>query len=513
MGGFILCLGMSTRSSVEEKVRGLFDKELFSQLLISILVGVSGVSGSYLVVGSSPSFVSTVFSRFFARELPDVVIRYAITILGSLGQRLNLISAIIVTVLLFGLIVFVSYRVQSRFGFSGVNVPLALIGLLGVSYGLSGSLRSMAGVGIVSSVVLLGIRLSGFFGSSSSSPSVVEVSDTRREIIVAGLGAVGASSVGLWGVFNQSSVPSGDVDSETEALLEQAEEKSFDVSGMDALVSGNFYEVDINSINPDVSKDEWSLDVTGSVGDDVSISFDAVESMDTVQRFETLRCVGESLNGEKMDTAVWTGTPVMSIVEEAGNKSECECVMLRAEDGYYEEFPLSALEDAILAYRMNGQDLPRGHGAPVRLLVPGHWGEISVKWVSEIELLDSEMEGYWEERGWHGTGPVKTVAKLHAENMLSDGRRELGGHAYAGVRGIETVEVSVDGGETWDDAELTEPLEPSIDAWRQWKYTFEPPEESYTVVVRAIDGNGDVQVKEESGAFPSGPSGWVSREY
>jgi DMSO/TMAO reductase YedYZ molybdopterin-dependent catalytic subunit len=171
---------------------------------------------------------------------------------------------------------------------------------------------------------------------------------------------------------------------------------------------------------------------------------------------------------------------------------------------------------------MNGEPLPRGHGHPVRALIPGHWGEINVKWLTEIEVLEQEMDGYWEQRGWHGTGPVNTVAKLHAVNHLDGGQRQVGGHAYAGTRGIERVEVSTDGGETWNDATLSNPLSGNVgeegptsdqtaeDAWRQWEYTYEA-DQPHEVVVRATDGEGTLQPEEESDAFPSGPTGWVSR--
>jgi hypothetical protein len=121
---------------------------------------------------------------------------------------------------------------------------------------------------------------------------------------------------------------------------------------------------------------------------------------------------------------------------------------------------------------------------------------------------------------------VRTVAKLHAVNNLEDGRKQVGGHAYAGTRGIDAVEVSTDGGETWNEAELSEPLPETAgeppeatgetpfgeDVWRQWKYEYDPTEAGPMVTVRARDGNGDLQPQEVSDSFPAGPSGWVSRQ-
>jgi hypothetical protein len=118
--------------------------------------------------------------------------------------------------------------------------------------------------------------------------------------------------------------------------------------------------------------------------------------------------------------------------------------------------------------------------------------------VTEIEILENEQKGYWEEKGWHGTGPVNTVAKIEAMNELENGVAQVGGHAYAGTRGIEKVEVSVDGGESWNQAKLNEPLDGNT--------------EDSEVVVRAVDGDGDLQPKKEQQPYPSGAAGWVSKK-
>jgi len=365
---------------------------------------------------------------------------------------------------------------------------------------------------------------------------------TSRRTALAALGAlVGFVGVATYRGKDLTGVepgPVGDVtDDATQAevgdLLDFADDRSLDVSGLTGLVTPieSFYEVDINNVNPNPSDGKWGLSITGAVEREVAVDFEELAGMaDAIEhRFVTLRCVGESLNGQKMDNALWTGVPVSVLLDrarvaagrEAGSgdsaTSETCCVMVRAADGYYQEFPLGALEDAFLAFGMNGRRLPRGHGYPVRLLVPGHWGEINVKWLTEIEVLNEERTGYWEKRGWHGTGPVNTVAKLHTVNRLDDSasdgggsRIQVGGHAYAGTRGIERVEVSTDGGETWDDAALSESL-PGEDVWRQWRYEWDADPGEREVVVRAVDGEGDVQPREFSQPFPSGATGWVSR--
>jgi len=392
-----------------------------------------------------------------------------------------------------------------------------VVGLLSVALGLAltGAVASTlaAGVGAGLVVALAGLRTRGRRAGDAgvTGPD----SDARRRTLQAVAGALGIAGAGAVVGSRRGgevAVPDGDqpVDEDVRTLLDDAGSKSLGVSGIEPLVSEDFYQVDINNVDPNVAREDWSLRVTGAVEEELTFDFEDLAERESEHRFVTLRCVGERLNGQKMDTALWTGVPVMDLLDEANlNADENCCVMFRAADDYFEEFPLSALQDGFLAFEMNGNPLPRGHGHPVRALIPGHWGEINVKWITEIEILDEEMDGYWERRGWHGTGPVETVAKLHAVNHFDGGRIQVGGHAYAGTRGIERVEVSTDGGETWTDASLSEPL-PGDDVWRQWEYTYEASD-AHEVVVRATDGEGELQPEAESDPFPSGPTGWVSR--
>jgi len=297
-------------------------------------------------------------------------------------------------------------------------------------------------------------------------------------------------------------------------LLDRAAERSVEFPQLDGLVSEGFYQVDINlTDDPSIAPEEWSLAIEGAVEAPLSVDYADVTDRRTEHRFVTLRCVGDKRNGYKIDTALWTGTPLAPLLREAGVGDDC-CVKLEAADGYYHAFPLAALKRGFLAWGMNGKPLPEAHGAPVRILIPGHWGEVNVKWLTRIEVRDEPATGYWEKRGWHGDGPVETVAKLHHWERDGD-RVEIGGHAYAGVRGVRRVEVSIDGGETWTDAELSEPLPGSDsaegrarDAWRMWRYEYEKGAE-HEAVVRAVERDGTVQTEEESEAFPRGATGWV----
>jgi len=478
-------------------------------LVVALAAGAAGLAGSYAAAGFTPAFVLAPVGSYLTRVTPGLVITFAITVLGDLGQRIALVGGIALAVAAYASFALLALAVGRA---SGSTVAGAVLGgALARAFTtlLTGASRSALGAAApVAGTILLPAWI-------DRAPVTESVSPARRRVLgtlgaVAGFGALAA-------VVGASRTPdptagSEPTDRDARALLDDDAAKSFDLAGLEPLVSEEFYGVDINNVDPDLDREECSLSITGEVASELELSYKTLTDRPADRAFTTLRCVGERLNGQKMDTALWTVTEVGPLLEAAGvEASDACCVMARAADGYYEEFPLAALERAKLAYRMNGRPLPRGHGSPVRLLVPGHWGEIDVKWLTESEVLDEPVDGYWEERGWHGTGPVEPVAKLHAvEHDREAGRVAVGGHAYAGTRGVSRVEMSTDGGSTWADAALSEPIE-GIDVWRQWIHEYDHPGGSHEVVVRVYDGDGRLQPKEQRDAFPRGPSGWVSR--
>jgi DMSO/TMAO reductase YedYZ molybdopterin-dependent catalytic subunit len=473
---------------------------------VSLACGVAAVAGSYAAVGDAPAFVAAPIANATVTLAPGVLVTVAITVLGDLGHYLAYAGGIAATAVVLGVAAGAGRVVAARIGrprLAPVAVALA-VGAVGAA--LVGATDSVLGATLGGALVSLVADLGVGVGSGPTADGT----DGRRRAILAGAVslAVGVLGVGGRSLFaTEDATDRGPIPDDVRALLVEAESKSLDVDGLEPLVSDDFYRVDIANVDPVVAREDWSLRVHGAVGSETTYTFDDVASMAQEHRFVTLRCVGEPLNGRKLDTALWTGVPLAALLDPVDLRGEY--VMLRAADDFYEEFPVAALETGFLATGMNGRPLPRGHGAPARALIPGHWGEINVKWLTEIEILDEPATGYWEERGWHGTGPVNTVAKLWTTNRLDDGRVEVAGPAYAGTRGIETVEVSTDSGDSWVEADLSAPL-PGEDVWRQWVHRYEPAG-PHEVVVRAWDGTGTRQPRTEADAFPSGPSGWVTR--
>lgn len=476
---------------------------------LAVVTGITGVAGSYMVAGSTPAFVGAPVTSAVFRSTPASIVTFSILVFGKFGKLLGFALALALTVGLFTGLVLVGFavgrHVERRFGASVLTTGLA--------WGAT-SLLTGAPVVALGAAVPMGAVLAVLARYSASRIGSGGRAIGRRDVI-GGFGLL----LGFLGLAftvgnrrtseNDPDSTNGTLDWRVEAALREAETNGLDVDGMPGLVSeeNSFYEVDINIVNPTVRREDWQLAITGDVTEELTVDYGELTSKSPTYEFVTLRCVGDHLNGDLMDTGLWTVVPLAEYIDRAGPTGER--VVLRGDDGYYEEFPLAALEDGYLAYELNGKPLPRKHGYPVRALVLGHWGEINVKWITEIEVLEESVKGYWEKRGWHGTGPVIPIAKLWAVNRLEGGRIRIGGHAYAGLRGIRRVEVSLDGGSTWNQTELSEPL-PSRDVWRQWRYEWDATEETYDVVVRAIDGNGNVQPRGDANPYPGGAKGWVT---
>lgn len=481
------------------------------EVALAAFAGLAAVAASLLVAGLGRGFVVLPVDRFIINQVPGRLISEVIVTVGPLGHVLHQLPALGIAVALLGaaawLGLVVAYRRDGRL-LGGVVATGGVTLLAGL---VTGVWPPAGAAGVAAGLVVTLAPVGG--------TELQRVSVERRSVMRGAAGA--AALLGLGGVTrvlvadDEPPAPLPEGREEVESMLATAEERSFDVAGMDGLVSGDHYEVDINNLaNPSVSTDGWSLSVTGEVAREREFDYEELRGMATEHRYATLRCVSDTLNGQYMDTAVWSGVPASEVLAAAEPRSGCGCVMLHAVDGYSVEFPLAALRQGLLAYGMNGRFLPEGHGYPLRALVPGHWGETHAKWLTEIEVLDEPAEGYWESppRNWEGTGVVETIAKLHARQRRGGDRVLLAGHAYAGARGVDRVEVSMDGGETWETAELTERLPTGDrDVWRMWRLEVAVPGPT-EVTVRAVDGTGTVQPREESPPYPDGASGWVTRE-
>ncbi len=304
---------------------------------------------------------------------------------------------------------------------------------------------------------------------------------------------------------------------------------------------------------PDGEADSWAVTLADGEHEIELALTDIIEDLPTVAVAHTMECAGNGRGQhdpetgsvqwgcEAVGTAFWTGTPVNSVLHAAGfDTGEDQWLTATGADSTDDEtfarsIPLAkAREDCVLAHGMNGQPLPDEHGHPVRLVVPGWYGVNSVKWLSELRVMDSMVrEGSLDRPGTHarwqqddyrihaaGEEPEEnarvettgTWAQLEAgetapytfdetvmsligqpagENTPTRGTIEIRGVAWAGDEQVKQVDVSTDGGGTWQDAELFGP--DYAGAWRLFRYDWEADPGEHRLLSRASDEQAHTQ--------------------
>jgi DMSO/TMAO reductase YedYZ molybdopterin-dependent catalytic subunit len=202
-----------------------------------------------------------------------------------------------------------------------------------------------------------------------------------------------------------------------------------------------FYIVSKNFNDPRVSADKWSLEVFGLVAHPRQFSYAEILALPTVSQYTTLECISNTLGGNLMSNAYWTGVPLAQLLESLGVQPQALAITFRSVDNYYESIPLEVAlaPGVLLAHTMNAAPLPDKHGFPLRLIVPGRYGVKNPKWITRIEVAAETIAGYWVRRGWDRKALVQTVARVESppnESSVDGPRLQVGGVAFAGSRGI-----------------------------------------------------------------------------
>src|SRR5579859_923823 len=236
------------------------------------------------------------------------------------------------------------------------------------------------------------------------------------------------------------------------------------------------YVVTQNAVDPTPDSNLWQLEVTGLVERPGSYSYEEVQKLPSTSRAITLECIANGADSHLMSTAIWQGVTLKTLLEQHGGaKAGARYVVFYCVDGYNISLPLDEVlaVDALLAWRMNGAELPQRHGFPMRVLIPGRYGEENVKWLTRVELSEQFVGGLYSDQGWYN-GPLHTISRVdRPSGRVAPGRTvEVGGIAFAGNRGIEKVEVSTDDGQNWQVATLQPALSP--DTWVMWTWQWRP---------------------------------------
>ena len=292
---------------------------------------------------------------------------------------------------------------------------------------------------------------------------------------------------------------------------------------------------------PEVTGERWRLEVGGMVSKPLRLTLDELKKRPAVTMAVTMECAG---NGralmsprpisqpwllEAVGTAEWTGTPLRGLLEEAGVAEEAAEILFTGvdrgiQDDEVHNFQRSLTvgdatrDEVLLAYQMNGQPLEPQHGFPLRLMVPDWYGMASVKWLERIEAIGTPFEGYQQAQTYRYSqaaddlGEPVTLVKVRALmippgipdfrsriRLVEAGPVLLSGRAWAGRSRVSRVEVSVDDGATWSEAQLGKELSPY--AWQAWSFDWQASPGTYTLSVRATDSKGDVQSADQQWNF------------
>jgi DMSO/TMAO reductase YedYZ molybdopterin-dependent catalytic subunit len=274
------------------------------------------------------------------------------------------------------------------------------------------------------------------------------------------------------------------------------------------------YVVDINLVPPSIEADDWDLRVEGLVDAPLTLTFTSLQrGFPIVEEHSVLTCISNEVGGGLVGNSVWGGVRLRDLLSEAGVREGAVDVVFRAEDGYSDSIPLEVAMDpsVLVAVSQNGRPLTQEHGFPCRVRVPMIYGMKNVKWLRQVEVVDHDYQGYWMERGWSDEAVVRTQSRIDVAGVDRSARRGeptwIAGVAWAGGRGIAKVEVSTDGGRSWEEAMLHPPI--SRFAWTQWAYRWTPKGEGGVVVVcRATDDMGDTQTAELARPHPAGATGY-----
>jgi DMSO/TMAO reductase YedYZ molybdopterin-dependent catalytic subunit len=290
---------------------------------------------------------------------------------------------------------------------------------------------------------------------------------------------------------------------------------------------------------PKLDAAAWRLKVEGAVRQPLEMSYEELRRLPSRTRAATLECAG---NGRALlvprvkgvpwelgavSTAEWQGVPLGAVLDKAGLRDGVvEVVLEGADEGEIKDEPKppgkihfarsvplgKARTDVILAHQMNGRPLTEEHGFPVRAVVPGWYGVASVKWLTRIVAVDRPFRGFFQTFDYStfvrraGQPVVEPITEMQVKaqparptrgEVVPAGKEyRVFGAAWAGEAEVARVEVSTDGGFTWDAARLLDPPAPC--AWRRWEYAWQVPGQPGKAVLqaRATDSRGRTQPAE-----------------
>ena len=291
-------------------------------------------------------------------------------------------------------------------------------------------------------------------------------------------------------------------------------DETLNIPGLSPFFTPNaqFYRVDTALTIPKVKAETWELRIHGMVDRPVVITYEQLAQMPMTEHDVTLTCVSEAVGGGYIGNAHWQGTLLAPLLRKAGIQSGAQQIVMRDVQGMtigVATDPVMDGRESLLAVGMNGQPLPAAHGYPVRVVIPGLYGYVSAtKWVVDMELTTfGAFDAYWVKMGWSQQAPIKTESRIDVPKTnasVAAGQVTIAGVAWAQHKGIEAVEVGIDG--TFYTATIA--AQDTIDTWRQWYYAWDATPGQHVIQVRATDQAGYTQTAVKHRTEPNGATGY-----
>lgn len=291
---------------------------------------------------------------------------------------------------------------------------------------------------------------------------------------------------------------------------------------------------------PNIDVNKFKLTIN-----DKELSLEDIKKMEHKKVISTIQCGGNrrgelntidktsgtSWNYGAISTAEWSGVPLRDLLIKFGvldndiNNGKIKHVHFEGYEGVKASIPIekamNSYGDVIIAYKMNGEEIPRDHGYPLRVIIPGFVGIRNIKWLKKINISDKEVDGIWQKGISYKGLPhyikdannisiddIAPIQELPVQSCIVDilpdkEKLKIKGFAWSGGgRGIIRVDISCDGGKTWNMAELKEGSEQKLNkawAWTFWE--FDTTNKGGEIICKATDASYNTQPEKSEYAW------------
>jgi DMSO/TMAO reductase YedYZ molybdopterin-dependent catalytic subunit len=486
-----------------------------------LLAAAAGLGVGQLVAGLTGATGSPVVEvgQLQIDFTPPWLKNFAINEFGSHDKQV-LVGGILVVLAIFAAVIGAAATRRLWYGMAGLAV-FAAIGLTAAASRPNGTVASLLPTLFATAAAAVVLRVLVPQAGAVAEPDPAS-GPPRRAFLTASAATAGiAAGAGLTGrlLTERSSVASARnavrLPRAAAAARTLPAGTDLHIPGLSPFITPNsaFYRVDTAIVLPQVNPASWRLRIHGTVNREITLTFDELIRRPLIEDYITLCCVSNPVGGPYIGNARWLGASLAGLLRQAGIKAGADQLFCTSVDGFTSGTPVQAVmdgRDALLAVAMNGQPLPVAHGFPVRMVVPGLYGYVSAtKWVTDINVTTFAGNlAYWVPRGWSQQAPIKTECRIDVPAdgaRLAPGRRTVAGVAWAQHKGIEAVEVRVDGG-PWQQARLA--AVPGIDTWRQWAWDWDATRGGHVIEARATDKTGYTQTGSDAPPEPNGATGF-----